>query len=1270
MHLESAIALQLRTLKFPTESPSPTNSERVVNLATMTSLQVATETVADASNEHQIPDQDPNPNPNPPDIHDHLQVAASKATSPPAEVNATLEVESKVRIHTPETIHKENANQYAAQDVDEGAVSSAAIELPHTTPPQVDATIQISQPDSLLGPVSLPANLPDFSQMGAIDSLLAYAEPFPPFDPSIYDNLPMAPHAPAAASQPYLEPSPYLEEHDETRVSAYAKLEFPDGEFYMNTYQLVMGRDQRAFRDALRREEDERRRIDEEASTTRDPKTPTNLRREQSRAHRSVVSESGGILRDGDDPTPGADREEKRRRRKASKKSKSTGSSSHHLSRRNSLAQPNGTHDYQAQPSIRKQAPTTNTGAAPVDPATLRPSPHDCPLVCIHPPATTSASGHKAISREHVRIAYNLKKHLFEAIILGRNGAFIDETFCYQDNVIPLKSGSILQIGGVVVRFVLPDVAIGETGAEHRGEYEDTLISERYSEGGKEMSFDFEESVREGLVPETSSDSSGDERQDEEGENRDVDSGDEIEEGEEEEDEMLDHSDQSPLGNEDEEQKELNPTTELNLDNSPKGEKKRGPGRPPKDGIMSKREQKLARKEAAAQALALAQNPAQNPPKAKKTVPKPEQVKTETVDGMDPAAGIPGVPTKNKVGRPRKHPRPDTPPIQREKRKYTKRKPKEPKEGEAKEEGEGGEEVKEKKEKKPTKPPRSPSPTFNEADLTPEQLAKPQANYVTLIHEALSSSAAGMMSLPQIYRAIMRKYPFFVLKCSTTGWQSSVRHNLSQHHAFKKVERDGKGWMWAIVEGVSIEKEKKRRTTPPPQLPHGQMHHQPIYQAGHPPHMMPGQYPMPPPGYMLHPSIRPGQPYMGPPPPINGHPYPHGPPLHMNPHPHLHQHPPPGFMPSIPQIAAITAPQQYSSPYAPKPTTQPPPPPPPPNGQQQHLQEQAPQHTSHDPSQQPPHQSPQHPPPQFEQRPPGDPKSMNPSPVSSGMPVMNHNNNPLPPYPSQQPMPPQQYMQQQPMPPHHPVQQQPVPTLPSRPQHPPSVISAVETFRANLLSTLKDKTDNAEAILASAVNRVLGYISQSAVPGDHFEPQIMEALKSVLSKVPEYRAVQLPSSAQSTSQLNDNKPPQPQINQEGQRSASQQPSKLAGPEKSAPSVMRPSFAGGVSRPPSASVPRPPMNTPGVVLRTESGSPANNTPARLNGPSSASPVVVPSNIAVNGVLANVSNGANAPAPIVSEDASTQIAGQKRPLEDADDMPEFKRIATSGPPQLKA
>src|SRR5690606_31328099 len=56
----------------------------------------------------------------------------------------------------------------------------------------------------------------------------------------------------------------------------------------------------------------------------------------------------------------------------------------------------------------------------------------------------------------------------------------------------------------------------------------------------------------------------------------------------------------------------------------------------------------------------------------------------------------------------------------------------------------------------------------------------------------------------------------------TTGWQSSVRHNLSQNPAVKKVEREGKGWLWGIVEGVNVDKErKKREISHMPSMPSG-----------------------------------------------------------------------------------------------------------------------------------------------------------------------------------------------------------------------------------------------------------------------------------------------------------------------------------------------------------------------------------------------------------------------------------------------------------------
>lgn len=127
-------------------------------------------------------------------------------------------------------------------------------------------------------------------------------------------------------------------------------------------------------------------------------------------------------------------------------------------------------------------------------------------------------------------------------------------------------------------------------------------------------------------------------------------------------------------------------------------------------------------------------------------------------------------------------------------------------------------EPKPKKEKPPPKRKRSPSPPINEADFPPEALLKPNSSYLILIHEAISNSEKKMLSLPDIYRTIQRKYPYFKLRVTTTGWQSSVRHNLSQSSAFERVQREGKGWLWKITEGFNIEKEKKKKLLPPPPL--------------------------------------------------------------------------------------------------------------------------------------------------------------------------------------------------------------------------------------------------------------------------------------------------------------------------------------------------------------------------------------------------------------------------------------------------------------------
>lgn len=951
---------------------------------------------------------------------------------------------------------------------------------------------------------------------------------------------------------------------------------------------------------------------------------------------------------------------------------------------------------------------TAPVDVAPViDPATLRPSPKECPTISIHPPAQDAATG-KSISRQHVKIGYNVNKHLFEATILGRNGIFVDEKHYHQHDVVPLNSGSMLQIGTLEIQFVLPDVAIGSTGAELQADYDDDIMTDRYTEGGKSMSFDFEDGERKGISLRDTSEEASVEisdmelREHEHGDIEEV--GEMIQEREEEQEEydglQLRDSDRSePVGIETKEgvresfeprnvlettrpksektksdkHKSEKPKTE-----KPKSEKKRGPGRPPKDGVMSKREQKLAKKEALAREMALAEEAAQAAeqvidPLLRTVTPRDD----EGDDGEEGASG--DGQEKNKVGRPRKHPKPDSPDAPREKRKYTKRKPKDPADPNVKEDGSADDKdkpTKEKKAKKP-KPPRSPTPTFVEAELTADQLAKPAANYVQLIHEALSESDKGSMTLPQIYRAIQRKYPYFVCKTSTIGWQSSVRHNLSQHNAFQKDERDGKGYKWSIVQGVPVEKEKKRKISPSPQMPNGYQH--PIY-PGYPPHMM--QYSsnmmgQPPQAY---PHAHPG--YPPPPPHMSGYAPQHGLP------PHMAGYPPGYFPPPPPTVPLAPTGGSYSSPYAPK---QPVPPPPPPlpvpqaplpgpsyqpgqtvplvppvslgqpayqsayqsayTSQPPHQGQPAPAVTptqAVQPSQngQPVHNGPPSQAGQLSQN--GQPvhvaSNQAPQPLQNGHPVSGPSNqasqllqngqavqngpssqvgqpshtvptvhhgppaqigqlgttvSALPPQPPQpatyQPSGPQQSQRpsQPQLPPvvkphsPKPVSQSTIIPPPATALPPPMnpkpnerVRKIIESFKGTMISSLKGKSNNPEAVVEAAANRLLGKGPQSS--GDPEQEEIIYTIMAkTLSSVPGVnfqlpanvsQSYQNPSQTQSYTSTNHNP------TQDG---TAQNPVTLTGPQTSGATIMRPSSSvqpNGLPRPPSIS--RPPLAVPG------------------------------------------------------------------------------------------
>lgn len=88
---------------------------------------------------------------------------------------------------------------------------------------------------------------------------------------------------------------------------------------------------------------------------------------------------------------------------------------------------------------------------------------------------------------------------------------------------------------------------------------------------------------------------------------------------------------------------------------------------------------------------------------------------------------------------------------------------------------------------------------------------KPPYSYATMITQAILSNPDGVMSLSEIYGWISSHYAYY--KYSKTGWQNSIRHNLSLNKAFEKVPRrpnePGKGMKWQISDSYKQDFMKK-----------------------------------------------------------------------------------------------------------------------------------------------------------------------------------------------------------------------------------------------------------------------------------------------------------------------------------------------------------------------------------------------------------------------------------------------------------------------------
>ncbi|XP_064628828.1 forkhead box protein O-like [Lineus longissimus] len=91
-------------------------------------------------------------------------------------------------------------------------------------------------------------------------------------------------------------------------------------------------------------------------------------------------------------------------------------------------------------------------------------------------------------------------------------------------------------------------------------------------------------------------------------------------------------------------------------------------------------------------------------------------------------------------------------------------------------------------------------------------------SYADLITKAIQSSPEQRLTLSQIYDWMVQNVPYFKDKGdsnSSAGWKNSIRHNLSLHNRFMRIQNEGTGkssW-WVINPDAKPGKSPRRRAT-------------------------------------------------------------------------------------------------------------------------------------------------------------------------------------------------------------------------------------------------------------------------------------------------------------------------------------------------------------------------------------------------------------------------------------------------------------------------
>ncbi|KAM4054741.1 forkhead domain-containing protein [Hirsutella rhossiliensis] len=133
--------------------------------------------------------------------------------------------------------------------------------------------------------------------------------------------------------------------------------------------------------------------------------------------------------------------------------------------------------------------------------------------------------------------------------------------------------------------------------------------------------------------------------------------------------------------------------------------------------------------------------------------------------------------------------------------------------------------IKDARSAKKTKTDDATLPPHDSFPPTQDDGTKPPHSYAQLIGMAILRSPLRRLTLAQIYKWISDNYSFY--NPNDAGWQNSIRHNLSLHKNFIKIERPkddpGKGNYWGIEPGTEFqflkEKPSRKPATAPVQEP-------------------------------------------------------------------------------------------------------------------------------------------------------------------------------------------------------------------------------------------------------------------------------------------------------------------------------------------------------------------------------------------------------------------------------------------------------------------